>query len=559
MTFARHVGEGPWSPEARRRPRALGAGSLSRLRASGVWLPVVAAGASSTTAATTLRTQLGRIASPSPASSVDATSPAIVVGLTSELPGKAGPGRVGWRVVGFRFYVYGTSTAYLVAATYQLLQALGYAALSPAADWEILPTVGPDVSAPAGVDRYPPAFVDGIGEGGGVVTEQIAPLADWVIRAGLPSDGKAYRFGHRWASFVLAHPAELVPGGGRVSSTGSKLKTTDATVQALAISDSHAEDNGTAAVISWEAADGTNGWSEVGPLSPADLQITIANAVRPTLTTCDVGFLGYSSTTDPLPTVHAVAGLWCLVSDGFLLGGRTVEEVRDGYLAVGVQHLGLYSQASLWDINYALPGLGQLVDTSKVLRMAGRMAWSDGAILDVADSWIHSMRGLWAVLGPPGQELARWNAMPALAFPSAPGPATALFDLMQVLNSDSQVFVAALALLDATSSAPAAEHRRALDVACWAVYLRLYRVYRNGPTPARLEVVLIWLWRLFRGAFTPGTARWVAAYRFPYFDPVWAADEAVLSAQYGVPNLNTTNQPWVFVAVTEAEIRAALA
>jgi hypothetical protein len=543
---------GGFGGPAARPPRQTADPITGALRIKGAWRSVVhPSGASSATvtAADLLATQLGRWASPAPTRSADTGGPVVVVGLSAELGGWAGPGKLGWRFQGARTLVYGTSAATLTAAIWQLLAELGYAALSPSADWEILPTVGPLVRLQAEASRSPPAAITGIGSGGGVVTSQLAPLADWRVRAGIVVDGLGYRFGHRWAQIVSNHPGTLVPGNGLVSSTGTKLLTTSPVVQAAMIADALPEDDGTAAVLSMEAADGTKGWNEVGPLSPADLLITGANAVAAAVT-CGVGILGYSSTTDPFPTVRAHPRLWCLINDSpsFILGNHTVEQVRDAYAAVGVQHLGVYSQTSLWDINYALPGLGQLVDPTKVVQLWGRLAWSASATMDVADSWVHSLRGLYAVLGP--DPMARWAALPGLAFPSAPTQAAAAFDVQGVQNADPAAAV--LALLNAVPSGTA-EARRALDLGRWAVYVRLVRVYRATPTPDTLEPVLIWLWRCFMDG------RWIAAYRFPYFDPNWGADCDVLAARYGLANLNTTNQPWTYVPVTEAEVRSLLA
>jgi hypothetical protein len=540
----------------RTRDRFRGGSESVRVR-DGSWLPVhhtAAAGASG--AADVLAVQLLRMASGGAVRAAASGVPAVVVDVRPAMVED-------WTIdaAGRSLVVAGRDSRTTTAGVWSLLRLLGHARLAPPAEWEIVPSLGAVVDVrPTGPVRQPLAFLDGLGDGCGLMPSQSARLTTWREQVGI-SDAGTYTAGHSWALYV----AERSPPAGWRSASGNKLRADVPELVADFVDWTAGRVSGKV-YTSVAAADGLAGWSEI-PMSPSDAQVTIANACA--AAGLNVAILAYGYMAPP-PTVVIDPRVLVVVASAYMQGIATEAEVLAGYYARGARLFACYGYPHVWTWEGRdLPG-GQRAGLRSDLeleigrlRRAGFLGWFGEA----GCSWGANGRGCWSFAGvATGDDpLARWDRFPRIAFPSAPASAEAVFAELAIRTDDytsarsGAVRSLVRDLLDATPPGTA-ERTRAVDLGRWAVAAELWRAYWAARSAATLDPWLRWSARC--------RERDMSTYRCAYADPSLATDRAAVAATFGITpgsnpgwaDMSPFSPPWADSNSEpgEVEVRALL-
>lgn len=545
------------------------------IRTDGTWLQIYCTSYGGA-AALTLQEQLARYGG-APTELHDTAlfqAPGIVVALTEELvhpPGFHGllseaeepPGTLGWLEHDGSLYIYGRTPQHLEAAVWRLLEWLGYAHLRPGTDWEILPSLGPDVAVDDRSYDLPLFFVPP-GTSGALMPPQYPIFDEWYSHQGMPVGGK-WPYGHVWGAF--AGSEGLATDGVLQSTKGNKLACASPTLQEIFINHSVGQLTEEHRGLSASHADGSAGWTE--PLisnegvtmSPADRQQRLARTMQeyideqgfgtqltPTLfDPVHVITQAYGDSTSPACTEPVHPDQVVLVCTDFVRGGRSIYDIGSDYDGA---HVGTYDAADVWQWTFMEPGRGSFGSRANFEAMVDRWFPEPAPrVVDGCETWGAYARGMWACCGD--DPLARWDAYVGLAFPSAPGQAAVVYDLLEDLVPVTTDWLhrLAVAVQDLLSALPWAgpERNRALDHARHVVGMHLLHLFQSTPSGTTLQPWLEWSYRCFKDG------RWIMPYRLPYFDGTWAT----YLAQLGNPQPGSP--PWTYTPILEPELLAQLA
>jgi hypothetical protein len=538
------------------------------LRANGVWQVIVTApGAISTTTASadTLASELGRLSGSTPARTSSSTADGLRVGLASDWGISLGGD---WQIgtIAGKNYVVGASTRALQIAIRRVLHLLGHRPLTTV--WEIAPTFAPaiEMSAETGTLRLR-FFNLGVSlvQSGAGTTRQTT----WTDRNALVNDG-LWAYGHAYSAIKAAKAADFAanPAWLAGDGTGTKFCVYEAGLQTDTIAYSRAQfvSAPTRKCTSVATSDGSIGWDlvcsgtgEQALQTPSTRQVKLANVVQAALTSDNsdhhCAIQAYADCS-PAPAIAVDPNVLVVWATAFMEAGLSAEAVRDGYRAQGAALLAPYSYPSEWLWDFDLPCKARATRRAELAVEVDRLSDATGFAAESSAAWVPFGRWYWALAGLlVGEDpLARWDAWPAIAFPSATAQALAWYAVVDAsvpLSSDlvHRMADAAQSLIGALP-ATGDETERALDLARWAVYVSLWRTYLANPGATTFEPVLQWCYRI-RG-------RDVTTYQAFYDLPTYAIDRKAVAAIYHLSDLTGSNPPWADTATTRTEILSLL-
>jgi hypothetical protein len=548
------------------------------IRQDGFWKTIFHAPGASTASiaeADWLATRLEKVAGPAITRQQADGTPGIWVGLLSEwIPA----GYIGimeppsWTFEDWDFtirdhwgslVILGRDERHLKIATRRFLHKIGYTALSPAAGWEIFPTVGDEFSLEIVHQQKVPKFIKGLGEGCGLMIDQVTRLNAWRDLMGLIDDG-VWQTGHAWGRLILDRAAEFSahPEWRAGTGAGNKLCVLSDGLPEIASTWAQTFVKENVRAISMAASDGSTGWTDVcvttneqSTLSPSDRQITLANHVQHVIgDDVHVAVQAYGNCSLP-PDVTLDPRLLVIWMTGYVFGGLSPEAVRDGYIAKGAINHSPYSYLSVYTWDHDLPGIARASDPAQISVEIARAQGALGYSCEASPSWLPYGRFYWALangLIEPGSDL--WAEYPRLAFPHGAIEAESVYNILsekKPLTTDliHRLAEASLNLIEACKLYPD-ELTRALDVGSYAIYCDFRREYEIAPNATTLEALLQWSYRI--------RDREIVTYRCPYYDPTLAKDRQAIAVKYGLTDLNPHQPVWTDPAPTESDIRNQL-
>lgn len=549
--------------------------TTSHLRLSGVWAAVVTAtgaASTSTTAADLLAAEFLRLSGSSAARASGPTAPGTRVGLASEWSLTI-PDGGDWLIgtTGGTAYVLGRTSRGLTVAVRRLLLLLGYYPLTTV--WDLAPHFGSTIDTPVDTGTIPFRFFNhgvSLVQSGAGTTRQ----TDWTARNGIVNDG-LWAYGHAYGAIKAAKAADFADNPNWLAGDGSGTKfcTFEAGLQADSISYSRAQFTPTNGrhCTSVGTSDGSLGWDlvcagtgEQALYNPSDRQIKLANVVQAALTSDDpdhhCSIQAYADCSPP-PTLTIDPNILVIWATAFMQAGLSAEAVRDAYLAKGMGLHAPYSYASEWLWDFDLPCKARATRRDDLSVEADRLTGDHppiGWANEASAAWVPFGRWYWALTALLFGEdpLDRWDAWPSLAFPHATTEALAYYAVVDQnvpLSSDLVHRMAAtcqalILVLPATGD----ETERALDLARWAVYVALWRVYLATPGAPTFSPVLQWCYRI--------RARDVTTYTAFYDLNTYQIDRKAVAALHSLSDLTTANVGTIYAdtPTTRDEILALL-
>lgn len=401
-------------------------------------------------------------------------------------------------------------------AVWDVLHRLGYRQFFPGEIWEIVPPPGPlsididDVEVPDYRMRW---IWYNFGR-----PYNPESYADWNEKNRMPG-GYRLRTGHIYGWHILrnqeafdAHPEyfSLVNGERRVYREG-KFCVSNEGLQQLIVASAlrQAADNPGWQSISMDPSDG-GGWCQCEPCAeigtPSDQALHLANLVAQAIEDAgydmDVGMYAYNQHSPPPTRVRAHPRVVISVATAFLSGGLTVEQIHEGWKAMGVQRFGVRDYYSVFAWNRGMPGASRVADLNS---LAQRIATyhrrgANYMSAEAGDAWGSSglsffiaSRVLWDTDEADQVDAIREDFLKR-AFPGVTATMRRFFEL---IYTDRRPFISQdhigrmYRLLDEatrTNTDPAVQAR--LDaLVLYTRYVELYRRLNEAPPTQRLSLI----------------------------------------------------------------------
>lgn len=471
-------------------------------------------------------------------------------------------------------YLLGRNDRGLQTGIRRLLYRLGYHMLTTA--WEVLPSLGPNVAMVADdVGNIRLRFLQALGNSVLYPGEGQTRIDAWNARMGLINDG-LWGTGHAWSQLKAAKLSLFDDSwqGGGLSGSGTKLccyvPGLIAAAGDYAVAQFTPTNNRRCA--SMGASDGSNGWDlecsstgEEVSKNQATRQAHLGSAAQVAVRTAlgpdhHVSIQCYADTSSPGPTEAIDPDVLVLWTSGFVGGGLSPEQAVQGYFNQGAVLHSPYGYLSEWLWYQDVPCRDRATKRSELdveaQRLTGLQYPATGLSGESSASWVPFGRWYWAIAGVywGDDPLTRWDAWPAVAFPSATAlaqlwynvvdnPVPLSSDLVHRMADSARNLVRALPL-------GSAERERALDLGRWAIYTQLLRAYFAAPGALTLEPLLRWVFR--------DRHRDIVSYAAPYVLTTWATDRKAVAAKYGLSDLTYASNVWPDVPTSDAEVLAAL-
>lgn len=334
-------------------------------------------------AADTLATYLGRISGADFELRTGDASAGIVVGRSEEFPGSdfagelATQGPAGEEQYLLRsheegLWVIGATDLAVEHAVWDLLYRMGYRQFFPGEVWEVVPGHA-ELAISVDAIEMPDYLSRRIWYTYGSWPENRVEHARWSVRNRMVN-AFDLNTGHAYGTIIRrhkdvfdAHPEyyALVDGQRDVRAQAklciSNPEVRQLTVEhALAFFEKHPESE----TVSVDPSDG-GGWCECEPCAaigpPSDLALTLANAVGEALERAYpdearyVAMYAYNQHSAP-PTIEAHPRVIINAATAFIKGGRTIEQIIDGWQGQGVQRFGIREYYSVIHWDKDLPG-----------------------------------------------------------------------------------------------------------------------------------------------------------------------------------------------------------
>jgi hypothetical protein len=530
----------------------------TKLRSGGTWTTIVThpgASANTVTQANLLSSEIARVTSsvgPTVESGTQAS--AIRFGLASEWGLTiTNDWEIGNHDSGVA-YIYARNDRGLQVAVQRILHHLGYHMLTTV--WEIFPTVAADVSMPLEA-RQLSFRVFNLGfslQWSGVTTR----LTSWTTRNALFNDG-LWGYGHSYSAIKASKSADFTANPNWLAGDGSGTKfcTFESGLQADCLAYTLAQFTPTNGrkCSSLATSDGSKGWDmvcagtgEQALYNPSDRQIKLANVVQAALTDIDpdhhVAIQAYADCS-AAPTLQIDPNVFVVWATAFTQHGFSPEQVRDNYLAKGMVLNAPYSYHSEWLWDTDLPCKARASFRTELVKESERLTGGAippiGSTGECSSTFLPFGRYYYALAGTAVGDDAptRWDAFPALAFPSQPALGAAWFSAIdqEVQLSSDLIHKMAQASLDLINALPTtgAECDRALDTAMWVNYVALYRAYQANNTGSTMDAMLNWCCRI--------RERDVTTYAAFYDLDTFATDRRAAAAIHHVSDLTKTTAP----------------
>lgn len=337
-------------------------------------------------AADTLAEYLGRISGVAFEVGVGDGTGGVAVGVVSDFPalsltgafdaeGAARSEQYLLRSHSAGLYVIGATDLAVEHAVWDLLYRLGHRQFFPAPEWEVVPERA-DLAIAIDANESPDYLHRRIWYTYGSWPENRAALAAWSARNRVVS-AFDLNTGHAYGSIIRANQAAFdahpeyyaLVDGERKIDPQAKLCISNPAVRQLAIDYALAffERNPDSQTVSVEPSDG-GGWCECEPCAaigtPSDLALTLANAVAEALAdkypgqNKFVAMYAYNQHSEP-PSIRAHPRVIINAATAFIRGGRTIDQIIQGWSNQGVQQFGIREYYSVIHWDKDLPGGGR--------------------------------------------------------------------------------------------------------------------------------------------------------------------------------------------------------